>query len=213
MPKRNFGTLEEFKANLHKEGATLIEFSGFKVPCILITQKKYDEMLQKAYSKKVKTDTLLDIYYDGNDVFVDVQIKILDMDFEENYLLYANNMIEFFEALAQSGMITFAPDSPTYTNSQNIFAIQLPKKDAAEKALEIIRTNAKKQSNNMSFERRRNADGSNKQPKDDQEVPQEIDVHYQMYGKHAWEVEYGERCPTCNKRIDEFGFCACGSSQ
>src|SRR5215510_2902119 len=183
MPKRNFGTLEEFKANLHKEGATLIEFSGFKVPCILITQKKYDEMLQKAYSKKVKTDTLLDIYYDGNDVFVDVQIKILDMDFEENYLLYANNMIE------------------------------LPKKDAAEKALEIIRTNAKKQSNNMSFERRRNADGSNKQPKDDQEVPQEIDVHYQMYGKHAWEVEYGERCPTCNKRIDEFGFCACGSSQ
>ena len=49
---------------------------------------------------------------------------------------------------------------------------------------------------------------------DDQGVPLEIDTHYQMYGKHAWEVEYGnERCPTCNKRIDEFGFCACGSSQ
>jgi hypothetical protein len=57
---------------------------------------------------------------------------------------------------------------------------------------------------------------SKKQPedkKDDQVVPLEIDTHYQMYGKHAWEVEYGERCPTCNKRIDEFGFCACGSSQ
>jgi hypothetical protein len=51
-----------------------------------------------------------------------------------------------------------------------------------------------------------------KQPKDDQGVPPEIDTHYQMYGKHAWE-EYGERCPTCDKRIDEFGFCACGSSQ
>jgi hypothetical protein len=48
---------------------------------------------------------------------------------------------------------------------------------------------------------------------DNQGVPMEIDTHYQMYGKHAWEVEYGERCPTCNKRIDEFGFCACGSSQ
>ena len=47
---------------------------------------------------------------------------------------------------------------------------------------------------------------------DDQGVPLEIDTHFQMYGKHAWEVEYGERCPTCNKRIDEFGFCACGSS-
>jgi hypothetical protein len=42
-------------------------------------------------------------------------------------------------------------------------------------------------------------------------VPIEIDTHYQLYGKHAWEVEYGEKCPTCNRRIDEFGFCACGS--
>ena len=48
---------------------------------------------------------------------------------------------------------------------------------------------------------------------ENQGVTMEIDTHYQMYGKHAWEVEYGERCPTCNKRIDEFGFCACGSSQ
>ena len=61
--------------------------------------------------------------------------------------------------------------------------------------------------------------GSNKKQKQpanensDQGVPLEIDTHYQMYGKHAWEVKYGERCPTCDKRIDEFGFCACGSSQ
>ncbi len=48
---------------------------------------------------------------------------------------------------------------------------------------------------------------------DDQGVPEEIDTHFQMFGKHAWEVEYGnERCPKCNRRIDEFGFCACGSS-
>jgi hypothetical protein len=42
-------------------------------------------------------------------------------------------------------------------------------------------------------------------------IPLEIDTHFQMYGKHAWEVEYGERCPLCSKRIDEYGFCACGS--
>jgi hypothetical protein len=42
-------------------------------------------------------------------------------------------------------------------------------------------------------------------------IPEEIDTHFQMYGKHAWEVEYGERCPICNKRVDEYGFCACGS--
>jgi hypothetical protein len=42
-------------------------------------------------------------------------------------------------------------------------------------------------------------------------VPLEIDTHFQMYGKHVWEVEYGERCPLCNKKIDEYGLCACGS--
>jgi hypothetical protein len=45
----------------------------------------------------------------------------------------------------------------------------------------------------------------------DNTIPEEIDTHFQMYGKHAWEVEYGEKCPICNKRIDEYGFCACGS--
>jgi hypothetical protein len=47
----------------------------------------------------------------------------------------------------------------------------------------------------------------------DKGVPPEIDTHFQLYGKHAWEVEYGELCPSCDKRIDEFGFCACGSAQ
>jgi len=144
MPKRNFSKLDEFKANLHKEGATLVEFSGSKVPCILLDQKKYVDLLQKIYGKKVRADTLLDIFYDGQDVFVDVQIKFAGADFEENFLLYANDMLEFFDALAESGLISLAPDSPTYTNSQNVFMIQLPKRDAAEKALEIIKSNAKK---------------------------------------------------------------------
>jgi hypothetical protein len=121
-----------------------MEFSGSKVPCIMLSQKKYEEMLQKVYGKNVRADSLLDIFYDGQDVFVDVQIKFPDTDFEENYLLYANDMIEFFEALAESGMISLVPDSQAYTNSQNAFMIQLPKKDAAEKALVIIKSNAKK---------------------------------------------------------------------
>jgi hypothetical protein len=40
-------------------------------------------------------------------------------------------------------------------------------------------------------------------------VPPEIDTHYQLYGKHMWEVDYTEKCPRCDKRIDEFGYCAC----
>ncbi len=143
MPKRNFATLEEFKANLHQEGATLVEFSGGKVPCILVSPKKYEEMLGKVYGKRVSADTLLDIFYDGQDVFVDVNVKFAGTDFEENFLLYANDMLEFFDALAESGIIAMGPSENTYANSQNVFMIQLPKKDAAQKALEIIKANAK----------------------------------------------------------------------
>jgi hypothetical protein len=144
MPKRNFSSLEEFSASIHKEGATLVEFDGRRVPCILVRQKKYDDMLNKIYGRKVRTDTLLDIFYNGQDVFVDIQIGFFDADFEENFLFYANGMLEFFGALAETGLIAIAPDLPSYTNSQNIFIIQLPKKDAAERALEIISTNVKK---------------------------------------------------------------------
>ena len=144
MPKRNFSTLEEFKSNIHREGTMLVEFSGTKVPCILLSQKNYEEVLHKIYDKSIRAETLLDIFYNQQDVFVDVQVKLLDTDFEQNFLLYANDMVEFFEALAESGMISLAPDSPAYTNSQNLFMIQLPKKDAAEHALEIIKANLKK---------------------------------------------------------------------
>ncbi|HKU48693.1 MAG TPA: hypothetical protein VJP79_01965 [Nitrososphaera sp.] len=143
MPKRNFKTLEEFKQNLHREGATLVEFSGSKVPCLLVGPAEYEDILRKLYGRAVRAEPVLDIFYDGRDVFVDVQVKFADVDIDRNYLLYANGMLEFFEALAESGLLAIAPDSRTYSNSQNLFVIQLPKKDAAEKALEIIKSNSK----------------------------------------------------------------------
>jgi hypothetical protein len=146
MPKRSFSTLEEFKAHIHTEGASLMDFSGIKVPCILMNPKKYEQVLHNIYDRKVRADTLLDIFYDGQNVFVDIQIKLLETEFEQNFLLYANDMVEFFEALAESGMISLAPGSQDHSNSQNLFMIQLPKKDAAERALEIIKANLKKQS-------------------------------------------------------------------
>lgn len=146
MPKRNFSTLEEFKAHLHTEGATLIEFSGSKVPCILMNSRKYEQVLYHTRDRKVRVDSVLDIFYDGQEVFVDVEVKLLGTEFDLNFLLYANDMVEFFEALAESGLISIAPDSQHHLNSQNLFMIQLPKKDAAERALEIIKANLKKHS-------------------------------------------------------------------
>lgn len=51
----------------------------------------------------------------------------------------------------------------------------------------------------------------------DDEIPEDINVHKQIWGKDANQVIYGkkteddeERCPICNSRIDEFGYCGCG---
>ena len=58
----------------------------------------------------------------------------------------------------------------------------------------------------------------------DIEIPEEINVHKQNWGKNAQEVIYGSggnenqggedenRCAICNSRIDEFGYCACGGN-
>jgi hypothetical protein len=54
------------------------------------------------------------------------------------------------------------------------------------------------------------------------DIPEEINVHKQIWGKDADRVIYGrleenedtyrELCPICNSRIDEFGYCACGGN-
>ena len=60
-----------------------------------------------------------------------------------------------------------------------------------------------KRNNLISEDGEKNTDGIDKYG-----TPLEIDTHFQLYGKHAWEVQYGERCAICNTRIDEFGFCS-----
>ena len=58
MPKRNFSTLEEFKAHIHREGATLVEFSeSLKCLAFLMNSKKYEQRLQNIYDRKVRADT------------------------------------------------------------------------------------------------------------------------------------------------------------
>jgi hypothetical protein len=140
---RRFDTIDDFIKNLHKEGCTLIDFEGNKVSCIYINPTRYNEIMNAIYGKKLAVDTLLNIFHNGYDVFVDVKLKFLNIGINENYLLYANDMLEFFEALSNTGLLALAPSfSLTATNS-NIFMIQLPKKEAAENAFEIIKANVK----------------------------------------------------------------------
>ena len=143
MPKnKDFYTFDELAKRLHKEGATLVDFNGKKIPFIYVDAKRYDEILTAIYGKKLAVDTLLDIFHDGQDVFVDVRFNFLDVDIRENYLFHANDMLEFFEALSNTGLIALAP-SVSGGNRSNIFMVQLPKREPAENAFEIIKSNIK----------------------------------------------------------------------
>jgi hypothetical protein len=150
MPKnKDFYTFDELTKRLHKEGATLIDFNGKKVPCIYVDPRRYDEIMITIYGKKLAVDTLLDIFHDGQDVFVDIRFNFLDVGINENYLLHANGMLEFFEALSNTGLIALAPNLPGQ-HSSNVFMVQLPKKGPAENAFQIIKANVKNNKRNIS---------------------------------------------------------------
>lgn len=137
-----FQTLKEFFENLHKEGTGLLNYNGTKVPCIYVESNKYEDIIISTSGKKMAVDTLLNIFHDGTHVFVDIQMKFLDSDREEYFLVFANDMLEFFEALSKTGLIAIVPQREYYGN-QNIFVIQIPKIESAEKAFGIIKSNAK----------------------------------------------------------------------
>jgi hypothetical protein len=141
--KRKFQTLKDFIENLHKEGTGLLNYDGNNVPCIYVDSKRYENIISSMYGKKLAVDTLLNIFHDGTHVFVDIQMKFLDSNREEYFLVFANEMLEFFEALSKTGLIAIVPQMEYYGN-QNIFVIQIPKIESAEKAFEIIKSNAKK---------------------------------------------------------------------
>jgi hypothetical protein len=142
--KRNFRTIKDFYENLHKEGTGLLDYNENKVPCIYVNKKKYDDIIKSIYGKKLAVDTLLNIFHDGTHVFVDIQMKFLDFNRQEYFLVFANDKLEFFEALSKTGLIAIAPQKEYSGKDQNIFVIQIPRIEAAENAYEIIKSNAKK---------------------------------------------------------------------
>jgi len=142
MPKRFFNSLDDFKKNLHRYDASLIDYNGNAIPCINIDSKRYDEIIRRVAGKKLAVDVLLDVFHDSKHVFVDILMTYLDYGFDENYLFFANEMPQFFEALAKTGLIAIAPSSTDSASQGNLLVIQLPRKDSAEEAytqmMEII---------------------------------------------------------------------------
>lgn len=138
MGKRKFNTTEEFINNLHNGEVSVINFDGKPLPCIHIDTERYRQILGKIAGKKLAVDILLDIFHDEKTVFVDIDMTYQGYGIEENYLLYANDKKEFFQALATTGIIGILPIDSSSTTE--IFMVQIPKLAAAKSAWEQIKS-------------------------------------------------------------------------
>ena len=137
MQKRHFSNLKEFINNLHKGEISVVDFENKPLACIRIENQRYVEIMDKIAGKKLAVDMVLDIFHDKINVLVDVNMTFLDYDIEENYLIHANDKKDFFRALATTGLIAILPIDSSPPNN-NIFLIQIPRIDAAKRALDQI---------------------------------------------------------------------------
>ena len=129
--------LEKFLKQVH-EGITIFDFDGKPVPCIILEEKKYDEIMSKVAGKPLSINTDLNILQDGlGHVFVEVTFTFSQGDIVEKILINANKNILFFQSLAKTSMLALSSPKSSY-GKDNVFMIQLPKPEKAKDALEII---------------------------------------------------------------------------
>lgn len=131
---------EELKKLLDQahEGITSFDFEGKIIPCIIMEEKKYDEILSKVAGKPLSINTDLNILQDGlGHVFVEVVLTFSQGGIVEKILINANKDISFFQYLAKTTMLALSSPQSSY-GKENVFMIQLPKPEKAENALEII---------------------------------------------------------------------------
>ncbi len=120
------------------DGITTFDFDGKKTPCIVIEEKKYDDMLSKVSGESLSINTDLNILQDGQgNVFVEVVLIFSKGNIVEKFLINAKTDLMFFESLAKTSMLALSSPHSQY-GKENVFMIQLPRPEKAQDALEII---------------------------------------------------------------------------
>jgi len=130
--------LKKLSERVH-ENVTSFDFDGKDVPCIILGEIKYDELISKVAGTALSIDTDLNILQDGlGHVFVEIVLRFSQGGIVEKILINANKELSFFEALAKTAMLAISSPKSHY-GKDNVFMIQLPRPEKAENALEIIK--------------------------------------------------------------------------
>lgn len=142
--------MEQLLERTHND-IDIFDFNGKNVPRIMLPDRRFDEIMAKIYGKPVSVNTNLNILQDGlGHVFVEVSLDFSYGDIHEEFLIYANEYLEFFESLADTTMIALSPPQHSEVNQDKIFMVQLPKPERAVNALDIIKNGLQKKSTNSS---------------------------------------------------------------
>ena len=119
------------------DGITTFDFDGKETPCIIIEEKKYDEIMSKVAGQSLSINTDLNILQDGlGHVFVEFILTFSKGNIVEKFLINAKTDLMFFESLAKTSMLALS--SQSYYGKDNVFMIQLPRPEKAQDALDII---------------------------------------------------------------------------
>jgi len=121
------------------------DFNGKNVPRIIVNDRRFDDIMSKIQGKPISVNTNLNILQDGlGHVFVEITLDFSYGDIHEEFLIYANESLEFFESLANTTMFALSPPNYSEVNQDKIFMVQLPKPEKAIEAIDIIKIGLRK---------------------------------------------------------------------
>ena len=131
--------MEKLLERVYKD-IDIFDFNGQDVPRIILDDRKFDDIMSKIQGKPVSVDTNLNILQDGSGhVFVEIVLDFSYGEIHEEFLIYANESISFFESLSKTTMFALSPPNYSEVNQDKIFMVQLPKPEKAVEAIDIIK--------------------------------------------------------------------------
>ena len=140
--------MKKLLEKVHPE-ITSYDYNNKKVPCIILSEQRYLEIMKKVAGKPISVDTNLNILQDGSGhVFVELVLTFSLGGITEKIWINANASLDFFESLAQTSMLALSSPSSD-AGKENILMIQLPKPEKAVNALEIIKKGLQAEKNSQ----------------------------------------------------------------
>jgi len=140
--------LRELLKRVHSEISS-IDYNGKSIPCLILNEQRFDQIMGKVAGKPLSVDTNLNILQNGlGDVFVEIVLTFSEGGIEEKILLNGNKSLGFFESMGQTSILALS--SPrSHFGKDNVFMIQLPKPEKIEYALDIIKKGLGKNTNSF----------------------------------------------------------------